>query len=395
MLRITAVFLILLRLAIGWHFLFEGLNKVQSTYTGPTETVAGKKAPFSSAGFFREANGPLGRVFRWGIGDANQEALARLTVQPIPADQDPATYPPYQRVPPLLHEEWSDYVKRFESHYGLDEEQRALAEVKLKQAEEQVVLWLTAGRKEVQKTYPTGVVPETLSTPDRIAEYKAKLETLRDTMERKLPILGRDVEGPRLTQLKAEVNQLRAGLLADLNERIPSSTDVSTAVGLGSSPGVGPLLAGYEVRSGQSDLKKSLDSLLTADQRKKGTMPLPTTGRFLSWLDWGTRWGLTVIGACLMIGLLTRLNCVLAAGFLLMTYLSAPSFPWLPVPLQNEGNYVYINKNVIEFLALLVLATTASGRWFGVDGLISGCIGLFRKRHTEELATDGTRIKHR
>ena len=53
-----------------------------------------------------------------------------------------------------------------------------------------------------------------------------------------------------------------------------------------------------------------------------------------------------------------------------MTYLAAPPFPWLPTPPNSEGNYLYINKNVVEMFALLVLATTASGRWFGVDALI-------------------------
>ena len=62
---------------------------------------------------------------------------------------------------------------------------------------------------------------------------------------------------------------------------------------------------------------------------------------------------------------------MLAAGFLLSTYLSYPPFPWLAVPPKNEGYYLYVNKNVIEMLALLVLATTASGRWFGLDALLA------------------------
>src|SRR5262249_32164488 len=66
-----------------------------------------------------------------------------------------------------------------------------------------------------------------------------------------------------------------------------------------------------------------------------------------------------------------RINCVLGGLFLLCTYLAMPAFPWLPAPPQNEGNYVFINKNVIEMLALFVLATMKTGRWFGADGVLA------------------------
>jgi len=69
----------------------------------------------------------------------------------------------------------------------------------------------------------------------------------------------------------------------------------------------------------------------------------------------------------MLIGLCTRCACVAAALFLLMTYLNAPAFPWLPTAPMNEGNYAFVNKNIVEFLALLMIATTKSGYWFGVD----------------------------
>ena len=99
-------------------------------------------------------------------------------------------------------------------------------------------------------------------------------------------------------------------------------------------------------------------------------MPDSPGNGLLTFLDWSTAWGLTVMGGCLLLGLLTRLNCVLLAGFLLLTYLAVPALPWLPVPPNTEGNYFYVNKNLIEMLALLTLATTASGRWLGLDALI-------------------------
>ena len=71
-----------------------------------------------------------------------------------------------------------------------------------------------------------------------------------------------------------------------------------------------------------------------------------------------------------MAGLFTRVACVLAAGFLVMTYLAHPPFPWYPLPPNTEGNPVFINKNVIEALALLALACYPTGRWLGLDAIV-------------------------
>jgi hypothetical protein len=53
-----------------------------------------------------------------------------------------------------------------------------------------------------------------------------------------------------------------------------------------------------------------------------------------------------------------------------MLYLTAAPFPWLPEPSRVEGHYYFVNKNLVEMLALLVLASTPSGCWVGLDGLV-------------------------
>ena len=53
-----------------------------------------------------------------------------------------------------------------------------------------------------------------------------------------------------------------------------------------------------------------------------------------------------------------------------------PGWPESP---RAEGHYLWINKNVIEMLALLTLATTRSGRWVGLDGLLFALSGLWRQ----------------
>jgi hypothetical protein len=50
------------------------------------------------------------------------------------------------------------------------------------------------------------------------------------------------------------------------------------------------------------------------------------------------------------------------------------------VPPNSEGHYVFVNKNLIEFLACLVLASTPNGLWLGLDALLFGWIGRIRAR---------------
>src|SRR5262249_53990709 len=52
----AALMLILLRVAIGWHFLYEGMEKYESTQHG--------KDAFSAEIYLRNANGPLAEHFR-------------------------------------------------------------------------------------------------------------------------------------------------------------------------------------------------------------------------------------------------------------------------------------------------------------------------------------------
>jgi len=56
--------------------------------------------------------------------------------------------------------------------------------------------------------------------------------------------------------------------------------------------------------------------------------------------------------------------------FLLSFYLAMPPLPGWPDPPRAEGHYLLINKNIIEMLALLALATLPTGRWAGLDGLL-------------------------
>ena len=87
-----------------------------------------------------------------------------------------------------------------------------------------------------------------------------------------------------------------------------------------------------------------------------------------------TMWLLTLAGACLILGLFTRLASLAGIVFLLMIYFAAP--PWIGYfyAIPTEGSYLIVNKNLIEAAALVVIMLTGSGHFAGVDRILRGLI---------------------
>jgi uncharacterized membrane protein YphA (DoxX/SURF4 family) len=336
--RWTRIFLVLLRLAIGWHFLIEGSEKLHSVEIGPTTT----NRPWSSEGYLREATGPLAAYFRELAGNTDESVADRMTLLPVPPGQDPEGSARV-RFPPALEAEWDALFEHLlaqhhSTEFAVFQEQRKKAQEVFEQQKEITARWLFKSEKVVKKTFPSGAVDVKETTPQRVAEFRKKLQELRD-LEAEMSRFDKPATQQRLTTLKAEIRRIRADLLADLKEQ----TDRMTA-----------------------EVSKSLalsDKALVVERTWRDW----TT---LDWIDLTVSWGLTLVGACLIAGLLTRSACLGGAVFLLMFYLAMPPFPGLPDNPRAEGHYLYINKNIIEMLALLALATMRSGKWFGVDGLL-------------------------
>jgi uncharacterized membrane protein YphA (DoxX/SURF4 family) len=240
----TAVLLVVLRLAIGWHFLVEGLYKVESVYKGETTT----SKPFSSEGFFRKAEGRLGREMREYIGDPDEQALAKLALKPAPESADPAKAPPHTLMPEALEREWDDYFNRFVAAYKLDEAEKKAAEDKLRQAKDDVVKWLLTGTKEVKKKGPAGGdFDETVSTEQRIAEYKLKVSQVRDAHDRANPKFRQNVEKGYLPTLETDASTLRTDLLKDLDGYTTKMKDALAAVVSDRTSGFSPKLIDKDI----------------------------------------------------------------------------------------------------------------------------------------------------
>ena len=87
-----------------------------------------------------------------------------------------------------------------------------------------------------------------------------------------------------------------------------------------------------------------------------------------------TSWGLTIVGLLLILGLFTRLASLAGIGFVLLFYLCNPPFVGYFYSIPTEGSYLIVNKNLVEIGALLVILTTGSGKFAGLDRIIHGLV---------------------
>ncbi len=139
------------------------------------------------------------------------------------------------------------------------------------------------------------------------------------------------------------------------------------------------------VNSWTESLRDAITAIAKKDAKRfeaTGPYTPPTPWTQLRQIDLLTMWGLSAVGLCLMLGLFTPLAALGGAAYLLGFYLSMPPWPGLPEGI-TEGHYRYVNKNLIEMLACLVLASTPNGLWIGLDALLFGWIGRGRVAEVE------------
>jgi thiosulfate dehydrogenase [quinone] large subunit len=90
----------------------------------------------------------------------------------------------------------------------------------------------------------------------------------------------------------------------------------------------------------------------------------------LSVVDFMNIWGLITIGLGLILGAFNRITLPAGIVMLAFYYLSHPPFVGLKYELPMEGSYLFINKNFIEIVAMMVLFIFPAHRKIGIDRLI-------------------------
>jgi uncharacterized membrane protein YphA (DoxX/SURF4 family) len=127
----------------------------------------------------------------------------------------------------------------------------------------------------------------------------------------------------------------------------------------------GELLA--TVNEPLAELAAQAQNIASVDQFQAG--PVPRPGDPAGWIDRLMKWGLIVIGACLLVGLFTPVAALAAAGQLAVFYLASPPWPGLPAA-SLGGHYLFVDRNLIELVGALVIAGSGSGRWAGLDAYV-------------------------
>ena len=91
----------------------------------------------------------------------------------------------------------------------------------------------------------------------------------------------------------------------------------------------------------------------------------------LTVVDFLNTWGLIFIGLGLILGLFTRTAAVAGALLLGLYYLFNPPLIGLGTIGPAEGNYLIVNKNLIEAVTLLLIAVSPAARLYGLDMLFA------------------------
>lgn len=378
-------FLLALRLAIGWHFLFEGLHKVSTHYGPPAE---GERR-FSSEGYFRAAQGPLGPFMRQQFGDPL--AVIADRVQPAkeisptafaalsPEDQAAACPPsvaakldaiPIEKVQESVRAEAAADEKAADAakKKGLADAEAVIKEFHLegKQAQDE--------RDEVEKKAAKALDEAKKKAADAVKLAPFRVQSAKAQYARWVyGVDGRDTE---VKFINGKASRTAPDRLAHIDRlrKMLQQEEAEQRAGLGRGMGIESKHAAElrtDLIAAENALAKDADAFV-ADLRvalgdDTKDEPVVTRGQRM---DRFTMWFLVVLGSMIMLGFLTPLACVVAAGFLVLTYLTHPPFPWYPQPPNTEGNPLFVNKNVIEALALLLLACYPTGRWLGLDALL-------------------------
>ena len=88
----------------------------------------------------------------------------------------------------------------------------------------------------------------------------------------------------------------------------------------------------------------------------------------LPWINILNMAALTIVGITLILGIYERLGAIIGIGLLTFYYLAQPSFPGL-AQVNVEGNYWFVNKNLIELVVCVLLFQLPTGHYFGLANL--------------------------
>ena len=87
-------------------------------------------------------------------------------------------------------------------------------------------------------------------------------------------------------------------------------------------------------------------------------------------VDFMNLWGMILVGIGLMVGFLTRWASICGSVMLFLYFVAYPPIPGYMTGVPVEGSYLWVNKTLIEFFVLTVLAIYPVCELFGIDRLV-------------------------
>lgn len=442
---LAIVLLVVLRVSIGWHLMYEGLWKLSTLNTAN---------PWSAEGYLKNATGPLRPMFRNMTGD--------------PDDLNWLNHD-------LMVQKWDAWRDRFVAHYQLDEKQRAeldrlldgppsfnveLAELppgldltKVSGVHKEAIRFdpkssrlIIDGKKHLLPVERDRLIaaarqiaiakPESKRTCDLFIaaitrgytlssrlSYKEKLEALLKQDPDRVGVIVQ-IEGVADAPDAPGDTTPKHGDEVDPNWKVEGKNPLVVQVGQVQyykelsqrfNANYAKARTKFEwdhidrqakvlqelrrdvvgpVQALEAEMMSKADEQLIAPrehlsqdeamrltrQLAAGSVPEPMTP--IRVINWRTMWGLTTFGLLLMIGLFTRLSALGGAGLLLMFYLAMPPWPGVQEISSTEHN-LFVNKVLVEMLALLAFAALPSGKWFGLDALISALWNRITRKRIE------------
>jgi uncharacterized membrane protein YphA (DoxX/SURF4 family) len=303
---------IILRMALGWHFLYEGVWKIEN------------RKEFSAKPYLAEAKGPTAGFFYAMLPDLDgRERLSYVKITTADGKPDVSFSGHYYL------DRWEEIQKKLVEQYKIDEAQTQAAQKLHKQHK----AWLDEYLK--------------LNQDEMLGYFRSldKLEQVKSGGNN-----GAPYEQKRLHDRQQELRKQVDGWVKNLDQ----------------------LDAHYQTAAWD---------LLESDQQAKGGYLNGHPWNPLNWtrmeqLNAMVTYSLTAIGLALIVGCCTRLAALGGAAF--MGFIVLSQFPWptiYPPPPPVVGHALFINKDVIEFLALVLVASVPAGRWGGLDYFLYRLVG--------------------
>ena len=322
-------FVVLLRIAIGWHFLYEGVHKF--------DPVAG----FSAEGFLGIAKGPTAEMYYWMLPDL--EGLQRIEIGTV-EDEKGKEHPTFVAYENAWKEYFDEYMKKCPEEKK--EEARAIYDRYLDS-----LRVVTADTKKDVEAF--------LKSRERFMEDRRTVRNDASFEQKRRwdAMMGYRREAAGWVRMLSEMSN---GLQSDLGRLID------------------PELAGQrgEIVTAPEKALIPPHPLLESYNIQYAIPPNPIVKSRMELMDKAVMYGLSAIGLCLILGFCNRLACLGGAVFLVNVVLTTWPVPGVYPPIPSMvGNFLFVSKDVVELIALLFLATIPAGRWAGLDYFLWHCGG--------------------